>query len=287
MAMQTYFDCLPCFLQQTLGVLNLIQADAATRERVLREVLSRMSQMDLLAPPPALAQEIHRRIRQVADCDPYADIKRHYNQEALLWLPQLRTQVQSAADPLETAVRLAIAGNTIDFGVHHDLEQKQVQQALTTVLEKPLQGQIERLRQAVTAAGSILYLADNAGEIVLDRLLLEQLPADKLTIGVKGSPIINDATMEDAQQAGLRDHYHVVSNDSDAPGNLLSDCSFNFRHRFSEADLVLAKGQANYETLSHENQHIFFILMAKCPVIARDLQCHKGDLILREQTRAV
>jgi uncharacterized protein with ATP-grasp and redox domains len=139
---------------------------------------------------------------------------------------------------------------------------------------------VEQLRSDAECAQNILYLVDNAGEIAFDRLLIEQLPTEKITVVVKGKPVINDATMEDAEFVGLTDIVEVIDNGSDAPGTILETCSQNFRDRFEEADLVIAKGQGNYETLSDLDKNIFFILKAKCPVIARDIGCEIGDMIL-------
>ncbi|MCK4815836.1 DUF89 family protein, partial [bacterium] len=127
----------------------------------------------------------------------------------------------------------------------------------------------------------ILYLADNAGEIVFDRLLIEQLPYEKITVVVKGKPVINDATMDDAEFAGLTEIVEVFDNGSDAPGTILQDCSQTFRDRFEDADLVIAKGQGNYETLSEVDKDIFFLLKVKCFIIARDIDCEVGEMILQ------
>jgi uncharacterized protein with ATP-grasp and redox domains len=142
--------------------------------------------------------------------------------------------------------------------------------------------QFEDFGKAVNESESILYLADNAGEIVFDRLLIEQMPTEKVTVAVKGSPVINDATIEDAIHAGLPQIVDVIENGSDAPGTILENCSQAFRDHFAKADLVVAKGQGNYETLSDVNKNIFFILKAKCPVISRNIGCEVGEMILQK-----
>jgi len=110
---------------------------------------------------------------------------------------------------------------------------------------------------------------------------VEQLPAAKVTVAVRGTPVINDATMADARVAGLTEIVEVIDNGSDAPGTILEDCSDLFRERFGNADLIIAKGQGNYETLSSSRGNVFFVLKAKCPVIAAHLGCRVGDLILK------
>ena len=144
--------------------------------------------------------------------------------------------------------------------------------------------QIGSFKEATEQAEEIFYLTDNAGEIVLDRLLIEQLPYEKVTLVVKGKPVINDATIEDAELAGLPRIVHVIDNGSDGPGTILESCSQSFRDRFTNADLVIAKGQGNYETLSNINKNIFFLLKAKCPVIANHIGCEVGSFVFRRQS---
>jgi uncharacterized protein with ATP-grasp and redox domains len=141
-------------------------------------------------------------------------------------------------------------------------------------------GAVEALRDAVGGAKEILYLGDNSGEIVFDRLLIEQLPGEKVTFVVKAGPILNDALVEDTEEVGLADMVEVIDNGDDAPGTILERCSEDFRRRFAGADVVIAKGQGNYETLSDVDRDVFFMLQAKCEVIARHFGCEKGTPIL-------
>ena len=282
--MKTYFDCIPCLVRQTLDSVKLATDDKNVQEQVIRETLSLACKMDLRDSPPAMAQKIHRTIRELTGVeDPYLQIKNRFNKLALQMYPELKQQVESSADPFETAVRLAIAGNIIDLGAKSELEESSIEQTIAQSLTAPLDMDVlEDFRSATARAKDILYLGDNAGEIVFDRLLIEQLPCRNITFTVKASPIINDATMEDAIIAGLTDIVNIIDNGSDAPGTILDNCSETFRRRFDEADLVIAKGQGNYETLSDVNKNIFFILKAKCSVIARGLGCEVGEMILRK-----
>ena len=282
--MRTYFDCIPCFVRQALDSARLITDDEQIHEQVMRGVLRLASRMDLRQSPPAMAQKIHRLIRKLTGVqDPYLQAKNRFNKLALKMYPELREQIQASADPFETAVRLAIAGNIIDLGVKSGLAESQVEETITRSLTESLDMEaLKEFRNATAQAKDILYLGDNAGEIVFDRLLIEQLPCENITFVVKAGPIINDATMEDAEIAGLTDIVTVIDNGSDAPGTILESCSEAFRHRFDKADLVIAKGQGNYETLSDVDKDIFFVLRAKCPVIAQHLGCEVGEMILRK-----
>jgi len=282
--MRTYFDCIPCFVRQTLDAARLATDDEQIHEKVVREVLRLAVDLDMSRSPPSIGQQIHRLIReQVGKDDPYRKIKNRFNNLALKLYPELRKQIVDSDNRLETAIRLAIAGNIIDFGVNSSLEESHVKETISDSLSGYLNPkQIQDFKDTVNAAEKILYLADNAGEIVFDRLLIEQLPIEKVTVAVKGFPVINDATMENATLAGLPKIVEVIDNGSDAPGTILESCSQQFRGCFDNADLIIAKGQGNYENLSDMDKNIFFILKAKCPVIARDIGCKVGEMVFQK-----
>ncbi len=280
--MKTFLECIPCFLRQTLEAARMATNDETVHEQILREVLRSTAEIDMQQSPPAMARRIHRRLRQlIENPDPYRADKQKHNRLALNLYNEMKETIQTAANPLEMAVRLAIAGNIIDLGVtsvvSDDHIHKTIEQCLTAPFDHAV---VEQLRQDAEAGEKILYLTDNAGEIVFDRLLIEQLPTEKITAAVKGSPIINDATMDDARAVGLTDIVPVIDNGADAPGTILDICSETFRSHFEQADFVIAKGQGNYETLSDVDKHFYFILKAKCPVIAIDIDCPVGQMVL-------
>ncbi len=280
--MKTYFDCVPCAIRQVLDAVRMISDDEVMHEQVLREALGLWHQMDMRDSPPAMAQKVHRIVRQLSGvADPYLEVKTRYNRLTLELYSDLQQTVAGSSDPFETAVRLAIAGNIIDFGVNSTVDESEVEQTIACSLTDPLDTDaLAELKAAVTAAESILYIGDNAGEIVFDRLLIEQMPLEKVTFSVRGSPILNDALLADAEMAGLTDLVEVIDNGTDAPGTILSECSKGFQRRFDRAGLILAKGQGNFETLSDSDKDIFFLLRPKCSVLAQHLNCELGRLIL-------
>ncbi len=248
---------------------RFVTDDGVIQERVLRNVLRSIAEMDLAQRPPVVAQWMHRQLRELTGVtDPYRSAKDRFNRMALSMLPGLSAKVREATDPLALSLRLAVAGNVIDLGMYGDLTEEQARRAVTGAMTEPFHGDIEEFRQATESARDILYLADNAGEIVFDRLLIEQLPTARVTLAVRGGPVLNDATTEDAEVAGLCDMVETIDNGSDAPGTILSDCSEGFQRRFAMADMIIAKGQGNYETLSDDAANIYFLFKAKCPVIA-------------------
>lgn len=266
--MKTSLDCIPCFVRQTLDASRMVSADPALHERMVREMLHWTAKMDLNQPPPVLGQHIHRRLREICGvADPYRTEKIRLNRVAKNVVSQLEEEVKNSKDTLATALRMAIAGNVIDLGVNAGITHADVLGAVKQALAEPLAGDLDRFRQAVNKARRILYLADNAGEIVFDRLLIEALSPERVTLAVRGAPVINDATRADAHTAGIHEICHVIDNGSDAPGTLLDNCSKMFRQQFNEADLIIAKGQGNFETLSEAPYPIFFLFKVKCPVI--------------------
>ena len=283
--MKTSLDCIPCFVRQALDAARQLSADMAFHERILRDVLRWTSAMDLNQSPPVLGQRIHRHLRELTgNDDPYRQAKEDQNRMALALLPELEAMVASAADSLETAIRLAMAGNVIDLGAHRTVTASHVRRSVQHALSEPFVGETNALRQAISTAQNILYIADNAGEIVFDRLLIAQLPPAGVTLAVRGASVINDATMADARAAGLDSLVGVIDNGSDAPGTLLDDCSEAFRRYYHEADLIIAKGQGNFETLSDAPGNIFFLLQAKCPVIAAHVGQPVGTHIMIRST---
>ncbi len=267
--MKTSLDCIPCLLRQTLEAARLVSTDTTMHEQVLRSVLFWTGEMDLSQSPPAMAQRIHRRLREVSGVDdPYREAKNRWNHLAMELLPALKDQIESSNDPLLMAARLAITGNIIDMGISANLTESNVRQAVEQAMIAPFFGEEDLFREAVARAKSILYLADNAGEIAFDRLLIEQLSPERVTLVVRGAPVINDATLIDARAVGLDKIVEVIDNGSDAPGTILDDCHQEFRHRFATSDMIIAKGQGNFETLSNEPGNLFFLFKVKCPLTA-------------------
>ncbi len=282
--MRIYLDCISCFIRQALDAARHATDDEQIHERVVRGVLDLSRHLDVGQSPPAIGQQIHRLIRDLVGVDdPYHGVKQRFNEVALKMYSRMHHLVLESEDPLETAVRLAVAGNIIDFGVKSEVSEAELEATIDLCLSTELPaGQVDAFREAVREADHILYLADNAGEIVFDRLLIEQLQTEKVTVAVKGSAVINDATMEDALQVGLHELVKVIHNGSDAPGTILESCSPFFRIAFNRANLVIAKGQGNYETLSETDKNIFFLLKAKCSVISNHIGCRVGDMILQK-----
>jgi uncharacterized protein with ATP-grasp and redox domains len=282
--METLFDCIPCLLNQTLSTVRKITDDEEVHEKALREVLRIMAGANLSASPPMMAQQIYSTVREITgNKDPFTQEKTEHNRFALSLIPELREKYNNDTDLFAKMLRLSIAGNIIDYGVNNTIKRSDVLRSLEYSMKIKIDKEaVNDLRDAIRNARTILYLGDNAGEIVFDYLFIEQLPYEKITFVVRGAPVINDVTLKDARDVNMFSLVNVIDNGSDAPGTILDDCSKEFQKRFKSADLIIAKGQGNYETLSNSNKKIFFLLQAKCPAIARDIGCEVGTFIVKK-----
>ncbi|MFP4248390.1 MAG: damage-control phosphatase ARMT1 family protein [Armatimonadota bacterium] len=281
--MQAKLDCVTCFQEQALRAARAAGAPVDQQEEVLRKAIRTVADADWRATPIDLGMPVHRIVREVTGVDdPFADAKREATAAALSALDDLRARVAQADDPLRMAIRISVAGNIIDLGA---LESFDFEETLARVSTADFAvDHYDALQSALEDAQSLLFFADNAGEIVFDRLLLETIEqhwGPEITLVVKSGPFINDATVEDARASGLDQLEHLdmreVSNgdDDEAPAY----ASDEIDRWVAEHDVVIAKGQANYEALS-ERVDVFFLLMAKCPCVADVIGVNVGDFVL-------
>ncbi|MFO7850903.1 MAG: damage-control phosphatase ARMT1 family protein [Bacteroidota bacterium] len=275
--MKTYLDCFPCFIEQALRAGRLVTDD----ERLIKELVDSVGEsfknISLESSPPEMGEFIYGKIREMTGIDdPYREIKKSNINEALAIYPDVKKMLDKAEDRLLVAIRLAIAGNIIDFAfgekfdLKHDIER---------ILEQEFAiFHYNEFKEHLDNVSSILYIGDNAGESVFDRLLIEEL-GKPVTYVVRGKPIINDVTMEDAVDSGLDRVAELISSGSTAPGAVLRLCNDEFLKRFEKAEMIISKGQGNYEALSDVKKTIFFLLKAKCKMISKDLGVNQNDIV--------
>jgi len=277
-----YLECYACFIRQALEAARMATPHEGVHRAVLTEVSGIMAELPPEATPVEMGLEIHRAIRERTGVeDPYQDVKRESNRHALSLYQRLRESVEASPNPLEAAVTAAAIGNVIDFGANPDFD---LEGALEEGMARGLKGsEFALYSRRLEEVDRHLYIGDNAGEIVFDRLLVETLARRgvRVTFAVRDAPILNDATVEDALEVGMDRVAQVMSSGTLGPGTLLDRCTPAFQEVFRQSPLILAKGQGNYEGLSDVPGPIFFLLMAKCPVVARDLGVEVGDLVLR------
>lgn len=278
--MKTYLDCIPCFMGQALRAGRIATKDEKKIKDLLNVIGGLIKDIPMENTPPETARIIYQKISEITGVnDPYKNIKEANIKEALSLYPELKEIVKKSKNKLLTAIRIAIAGNVIDFGALNDFN---IVENVKTILNQDFAIiDFEKFKNELKNTASILYLGDNAGESVFDKILIEELNKP-VTYAVREIPIINDVTIDDAVASGLNDVARIISSGSTAPATILSLCNENFLNIFNNADMIISKGQGNYEALSNIKQNrIFFMLMAKCSVIANDLQVKNGDIVLK------
>ena len=278
--MKFSLDCYPCAVRQALRAIR--QSGMAEKQQTvaMQRILGELAKVKLGASSPEITEQTQAILREMTgNEDIYAEEKAQSTAEALALYPEWKEVVLQADDPLESAVRLAIAGNIIDFG---PLDSYDLEATIERVMRQPFAvNDLEALRIAIDKADEVLYLADNTGETVFDRILIETMNKP-VVYAVKEAPILNDATIADARDAGLEQVATVVSCGARYPGTLLSHCSAEFVERFRQARLIIAKGMGNYEALSAEDAPIFFLLQVKCDMVGIDLGVPKGSIVVKQ-----
>jgi len=280
--MKTHIDCFPCFLKQSIIALRYGTKNISLQEKILKAVLADIERADTAKPPAYTTTFIHRRIRRMLRKDPFRGIKSEYNHLSLRLYPHLKKMVQESSDPLWTASRLAIAGNIIDFGIFTSVD---IEGTVKRALQSPLTvDHYQSFRTALAGAAEVLYLLDNAGEVVFDRLLIETIVSQgkKVVAVVKGSSIINDCTMKDAREAGITEVCEVIDNGSDGVGTILEWTSRDFRQRYRQFPFIISKGQGNFETLKDAKKALFYFFQSKCEVVSKELGLSLGSMILKK-----
>lgn len=282
--MKVYNDCIPCFARQGAeAALAYAPDDPQLQQEILRTVLRISAEGDYSKSPPEIAAEYFRAIVELTGvADPHAEAKRRSNEEVMQLLPRLRKEVQASANPLETAVRMAIAGNVIDFGTPHGQKDNSLLEVIEHAVESEIcMDSLAAFEEGMRVAELVLYIGDNCGEAVLDRLLIEQLPREKVVFSVRGKPILNDITPVEVPQVGMDGICRVIDNGHDAPGIIIDECSAEFREAFEQADMIISKGQGNFETLQGSGRDIFFLMKVKCEVVAMETGLPLGSIFFQ------
>jgi uncharacterized protein with ATP-grasp and redox domains len=277
-------ECFGCFLKQSLIASRLAGVSTTKASEVQRSVARLLSRTDWQRNPPYIASLVFRTVYTLLDRkDPYAAVKREYNRKVKDLYPRLSRLVSSADDPFTTAVKLALAGNIIDFGILEEIDfPGTLEQTLALTLPAEKLG---RIKSRVSDAAHILYLADNAGEIGLDYFLLAEIkklnPGTAVTLAVKKTPVINDATAADARYFGLEHFARIIDTGGNRVGTHPALFSAPFKKAFAAADLIISKGQANWESLEDRRDPRFvFLLKAKCAIVAKHLNVDLNETVL-------
>lgn len=277
--MKTYLDCLPCLLSQALQAARIATDDEKKIKKVLDETGSMLKNIPIESTPPESGRLVYHKVSEITgNLDPYRKLKNKSTEKALALYPSLKKQVDKSDDKLFAAIKIAVAGNVIDYGANWDFN---LDDEIEDIFNKDFAiCDYNVFKNRLNDAREILYIGDNAGECVFDRILIEEMNKPVI-YAVRDSPIINDATYVDALQAGISQVATIVSSGTDAPGTVLKTCSAEFRNTYENSTFIISKGQGNYEGLSNEKHPILFLLKAKCNVIADDIGVNKGAIVLK------
>lgn len=272
-----------CFFCFARAFKKLLQKENISNEsknsftqEMIRLYMERLDEFN----SPDFSRELHNLLRSYThNPDPYKVVKRKNNDQAISLVPELKKIIKQSRDPFETALRIAIAGNIIDFAASDNFNLKStIDRVLTSEFAID---HSKQFKKAIESADTILYLGDNAGEIVFDKLFIESINHPNLIYVVRGAPVINDATLEDAEYTGINRVAKVISNGYDAPSTILHKSSNEFQRYFKKADLIISKGQGNLEGLLQLNdKRIFFLPMVKCDVMAELLKVPKDSFVV-------
>ncbi len=283
--MKINLDCYPCITRHVLDVSRLITGDKELQLKIMKSSLQILQELPAHLSPPEIACRIHREIRKMTgNRDPYKEVKKKYNNLALSMYDNLKNILKNSNDTLETALKLSCAGNIIDFGAFNGVFD------LNRIVENAILAELKtknyaEFQKEVSRASTIAYLGDNTGEIVFDKLLIGELlkiSAAKIYFIVRGRPVLNDATAEDAEYVGINRIADVISDENDCPAFITAECSKKALDVFNNADVIISKGQGNYEALSESPKNIYFLLHVKCFLVAKNIQGELGDNILKK-----
>lgn len=280
--MNTCLECLPCLGKNAVDAAKRSTSDPDLQKKIMAESFRLLAENDYTMPPPYTA----RRILDIAlACtgkrDLYESEKRKSNKLAKQLVAELANVSEYHADSFESRLRLAVAGNILDFGIFADLDIQSAMTAVKSAFTKPLDtGAVKDLQQRMDSARNILYILDNCGEAVFDRVFMEPY-RDKITLGVRGRDVFNDVTADDLPDCGLAGWKYIGNGPVGIPGTILSECDDAFRKVFDRADLIIAKGQGNFETMNEYGKPIAFLFLAKCPVVTRAIGVEINSIQVR------
>jgi len=282
-------NCILCNLKQVLTVTDLVKLDSNKKEVIMRNVLGYLHETDYDRSNPEVIKGTWDIItKHINNTNPYGEIKSYYNRQVINIVDKIRILINQSEDKFNVALKIAITANLIDFAASHAFDEKMLLEKINTINEQHMAvDDSKKLYEKLKIAKTLLYLGDNCGEIVIDKIFIEYIkaifPNIKVYFGVRGEPIVNDVTLEDANMIQMQEVAEVISNGDGSLGTVIERTSRIFKEVFYKADVIIAKGQGNYESLSEiDRNHIFFLFMAKCDVVASSLNVANLSILCAE-----
>ncbi len=268
--MRVGINCMKCLLDRQYRRVSA-ENDPEKAALYMKDVCNIIGTADPEWPSPVLTPMFNDAFdKYFGHSDRFAEIKLRSNEYLLERIDSIRERIETSDDPLLLALKLARVGNYIDFGaLGNTVAMEKLDELLASAADEQMDmTEYHQMLTELSNANALLYLADNAGELVLDKLLIEQLiksfPKLNITLAVRGYPILNDATTEDAGQVGIDKLVEVIDNGSHIAGTYIPDISDKMHDRLNSADVILAKGQGNFETLSGCGLNVYYAFLCKC-----------------------
>jgi damage-control phosphatase, subfamily I len=282
--MKINYKCLPCLVNQVVRVADMTNADH--RETLFQDVFRYLSEINYTETNPEIIGSTFRLLKEhLKNNDPYLEIRNYYNDLFLNMNDLFEKNINQSDHSFETAIKYAIMGNMIDFNPIHASRLEDIMKYFESVEEQTLPiNHTQKLISDIQESRTLLYIGDNCGEICLDKILIQKIkeynPNMEVYFGVRGTPVVNDSIEADAHRVGIDAYAKIISNGDDSLGTVLTRTSEEFNHIYQKADVVISKGQANYESLSEQKEkNIYYLLMVKCDVIADDIGATKNSMI--------
>ena len=282
--MKTCIECIPCIINQAIIALDLSNCTNEIKKRVVTELIKNFENIDYNLSPSENTDIVYKLVSEyTGTVDPYYSVKKEHNRKALTLYSELERILNLGKDSLCMAAKIAIAGNVIDLGTSYKhSDQMDYQRILKNITELSLAiNDYSDFRKRLETSKKVLYMADNAGEIVFDKIFINELVRNGkyVTVSVKSGPIINDANMDDAIEARIDKIACLTETGHNKIGNCLKFMSNEFFKIFKDSDLIICKGQGNFETLDEVKAPIYFLLKAKCKCVAKELGVNYLDIV--------
>jgi len=286
-------NCIKCNINQVIKITDLLEIDRNKKEKIMRDVLKYLHEVDYAkCNPEIMGGTWNIILNYIENKNPYGEIKEYYNIETIKILDKAEELIKSSNDYFNTALKVAVAGNLIDFAAKHKFDFNFLKEKIENINEVSLAiDDSKELYNKLKTAKTLVYLGDNCGEICFDKLFIKYIKAEfpdiKVYFGVRGKAIVNDVTLEDAKMVAMEEVAEIIENGDDSLGTVIGRVSNDFKEKFYNADVVISKGQGNYESLREiDRDNVFHLFMAKCKTISALLNVkHLSILCLKDQPR--
>lgn len=289
--MNTHVDCIACVISKANKLADKYFKDKHQKYSFMNKVLREVADIDYDRTAPFLVAKVMRILKKETGIDDfYFEEKRLFNKKLLSMEKQIEDILNNSNNKFVTALKIALAGNIIDFGALDEISFDLVEEIINKTLESDFDEELyKRLMDELSKSKMLLYLADNAGEIVFDKIFIREIkreyPDIKIFFAVRGKPVLNDANEEDAYFVGINEYATIINNGTDLPGTDLLEVSDEFKEIFNKADIIISKGQGNFESLPGCGKNVFYLFLCKCDLLMKKFKSEKlSNIFIHESS---